>query len=288
MTGINQTVQTLASNQQGMITSVYRNKVNILTPRLAVEFQKLREWLNMSADEVIWRERKSRCQPGTGAWFLQDANFLEWRETPRGTLSCFGMPGAGKTILSSTVIEHLRIFGGVGSMPVTRTGVVFLYCRRENRDIMRTNILLMSLLGQLVAMLPSPPQSVRDLHRRYLNTPLDVKDACDELKSVLAHFSHVFIVIDALDELEPPERGRLMEEIRNLQTSHDVRILMTYRTNTFLDFEPRGLSIEIRARDVDIAAYLDAEMAHMTSHIKESPQLQREIKNHILDHADGM
>ncbi|GLA32527.1 hypothetical protein AnigIFM63326_000736 [Aspergillus niger] len=252
------------------------------------EFEKLREWLNISGDEAIWRGRKNLWQPGTGAWFLQDAAFLEWRGTPRGTLSCFGMPGAGKTILSSIAVEHLRTLCGVGSRPDTRTGVAFLYCRRESRDMMRTNILLMSLLGQLVARLPLPPQSLRRLYERYLNTPLDVEDAFQELTSVLTHFSHVFIVIDALDELETRERRRLMEKIFNLQSLHDVRLLMTYRTDTLLGFEPTSLSIEIRARNVDIAAYLDAEVPNMTSHIKNSPQLQCEIRDHILSRANGM
>ncbi|KAJ7431865.1 hypothetical protein FB451DRAFT_409316 [Mycena latifolia] len=47
-------------------------------------------------------------QPGTGEWLLSDATFKNWTLGTRGVLWCRGIPGAGKTVLASVVVNYLR------------------------------------------------------------------------------------------------------------------------------------------------------------------------------------
>ncbi|KAG7041654.1 ankyrin repeat protein [Colletotrichum scovillei] len=49
-----------------------------------------------------------RRQEGTGKWLLESPEFEAWVLGDRRTLFCPGMPGAGKTMLSSIVIEYLK------------------------------------------------------------------------------------------------------------------------------------------------------------------------------------
>ncbi|KAL2683328.1 hypothetical protein Neosp_007798 [[Neocosmospora] mangrovei] len=46
-------------------------------------------------------------QPGTGQWVLDSDQFQKWIATRAKTLFCPGIPGAGKTIVASVVINHL-------------------------------------------------------------------------------------------------------------------------------------------------------------------------------------
>lgn len=57
--------------------------------------------------ETTHADVSSRRVDGTGNWFLETAEFQTWL-TSSSTLHCEGMPGAGKTVLSSLVIDSLR------------------------------------------------------------------------------------------------------------------------------------------------------------------------------------
>lgn len=50
----------------------------------------------------------SKRQEGTGLWLLESEEFQEWFGQPGKTMLCSGIPGAGKTIIAATVIDHLR------------------------------------------------------------------------------------------------------------------------------------------------------------------------------------
>jgi hypothetical protein len=47
----------------------------------------------------------SRRQEGTGKWLLNSNKFQEWLNQSKQTLFCQGIPGSGKTIITSIVIE---------------------------------------------------------------------------------------------------------------------------------------------------------------------------------------
>src|SRR5947207_1123004 len=49
----------------------------------------------------------SRRQAGTGQWLLDSAEFQTWLNTDKQTLFCSGIPGSGKRILTSIVVEEL-------------------------------------------------------------------------------------------------------------------------------------------------------------------------------------
>jgi hypothetical protein len=49
-----------------------------------------------------------RRQAGTGQWLLDSREYQQWTETAKQTLFCPGIPGAGKTILTSIVVDDLH------------------------------------------------------------------------------------------------------------------------------------------------------------------------------------
>jgi Cdc6-like AAA superfamily ATPase len=66
-------------------------------------------------------------------------------ETEKQTLFCPGIPGAGKTILTSIVIDKLTTqFGNDESI-----GVAYIYCNFRRQDKQKPGDLLTSLLKQL-------------------------------------------------------------------------------------------------------------------------------------------
>jgi hypothetical protein len=107
----------------------------------------------------------SRRQAGTGQWLLDSAEFKKWVETAKQTLFCPGIPGAGKTILTSVIIEELSVRAQKDPSIV----VVYLYCNFRRQDEQRPEDLLASLLKQLAQNYQSGslPESVKSLYDRH-------------------------------------------------------------------------------------------------------------------------
>ncbi|KAK6515161.1 hypothetical protein TWF506_007506 [Arthrobotrys conoides] len=71
------------------------------------EDRKILEWMTSIDDGSQHNDNISRRQAGNGEWLLNSTEYRHWINTAKETLFCPGMPGAGKTILASVVVDHL-------------------------------------------------------------------------------------------------------------------------------------------------------------------------------------
>ncbi|KAI1827324.1 hypothetical protein F4861DRAFT_550886 [Xylaria intraflava] len=139
-------------------------------------------------------------QLGSGQLFLNSEEYQAWLEASNQTLFCPGIPGAGKTILTSIVIENLTIrFKKDNSV-----GIAYLYCNAGNQDKQHVEDLLASLLKQPAQGRPFLPRSVKSLHDSHVDEQMQTtrRPSTDELsgtfQSVMIEYSKIFVVIDAL------------------------------------------------------------------------------------------
>lgn len=231
-----------------------------------------------------------RRQPGTGQWLLDSEEFHCWLSASSQTLFCPGIPGAGKTILTSIVVDHL--YSKVHSDP--KTGIAYIYCNYQRQDEQKLDSLLASILKQLAESQPLLPKSVRDLYDRHKNSK--TRPSCDELlsslQSVMATYSRVFLVVDALDECQVADgcRTRFLSELFKLQTKSRINILATSRDSLEISkhFKDNGATLEIRASTSDVARYLEGQMPYLPSFVQRDPTLQKEITECISEAVDGM
>jgi AAA+ superfamily predicted ATPase len=88
------------------------------------EHQTILDWLTLIDYTPQQNDFIGRREEGTGQWLLDSEEFQEWLNTSKQTLFCPGIPGAGKTMMTSIVVEHLRAkFGNDAN-----TGIAYLYC----------------------------------------------------------------------------------------------------------------------------------------------------------------
>ena len=71
-------------------------------------FREINNWLSPPDPSTNLNHAKERRHEGTGSWFLESEPFKEWKSGSRQCLWLHGIPGCGKTVLCSTIIEHLR------------------------------------------------------------------------------------------------------------------------------------------------------------------------------------
>ena len=92
--------------------------------RAILEWHTLINYASQQSDII------SSCQQGTGHWLLTSKEFQKWVSQGKKTLSCPGIPGAGKTMMSSIVIDHLsaKIGNDAG------IGISYIYCNYQRQQ----------------------------------------------------------------------------------------------------------------------------------------------------------
>ncbi|KAK3934115.1 hypothetical protein QBC46DRAFT_368418 [Diplogelasinospora grovesii] len=209
-----------------------------------------------------------RRQPATGVWLLNSEEFQDWLATSKQTLFCPGIPGAGKTILTSIVVDYLNSRFDNNS----EIGIAYIYCNFRRQHEQKIGDLLASVLKQLTQSRLSLPDNVKSLYDRHKTkrTRLSLDEILGLLQSVAAMYSRVFIIVNALNECRVSDgcRTRFLSELFNLQTRHETNIFATSRfIPEIINRFKTGVSLEIRASTDDVARYLEGYIGELLSFI---------------------
>lgn len=247
------------------------------------------DWLSSADFAAQQTDFISRRQEGTGQWLLKSNEFKTWLDGTKKTLFCPGIPGAGKTILTSIVIDHLWTKFQADS----KIHIVYLYCSYKRQQEQSLRDLVASLLKQLVKGLSVLPNNIKSLYR--LHVARDTRPSIDEfittLHSVIDRYSKIFFVIDALDECTTSDRTRerLLEHIFKIQSYTTAALFVTSRfLPEITAIFKKEMSIEIRASADDVRKYLDTRITELSRCVLRNSALQDNIKTEIVKAVDGM
>jgi hypothetical protein len=253
------------------------------------DLQKLLDWLTPVDYGPQQSDYISRRQAGTGQWLLDSAEFQTWVKTNKQTLFCPGIPGAGKTIITSIVIDHLWTeFRNDNNI-----GIAYLYYNYGRQQEQKTEDQLLALLKQLIWKQPSVPSGIKCLYENHKTkgTRPSYDEITTALHTTVLHYSKVFVIIDALDECYTPnDRDKLLSAVFTLQSQAQVNIFATSRFMPEITTQFEGcLSKQIRAQDDDILRYINGRIPKLLrSKISKYPDLQNTIRNEVVKSAEGM
>jgi Cdc6-like AAA superfamily ATPase len=254
------------------------------------EHRAILNWLTQIDYAPQQNDFIGRRKEGTGEWLLKSNEFQKWVDQTKQTLFCPGIPGAGKTIMTSIVVEHLW----TKFQRDTSVGIAYLYCNFQQQHEQKPVDLLMSLLKQLVQERTSMPETIESLYNRHKNkrSRPSLDEILKELHSVIQLYSKKFIIIDALDEFRASEDGRhqFLSSVFNLQSQSHANIFATSRFIREIESQFKGcIQKEIRAQYDDILRYLDGRIPQLLrSQISKYHDLQDLIRREIVNAVDGM
>ncbi|KAI8955393.1 hypothetical protein F4801DRAFT_325943 [Xylaria longipes] len=255
------------------------------------EQQQILDWLTPIDYSVQQSDVIRRRQAGTGQWLLHSPEYQRWLAKEKEILFCPGIPGAGKTILTSTVIDNL--------CELYRTdqsaGICYIFFNFQRNSEQHLEDLIASLLRQLGQTRPDLFGSVKLLYDRHKKrqTRSSLDELCPALYSVVTGYSRTFVVIDALDECQTSDncRSRFISELLNLWSRLGVNIFTTSRFIPEITTRFEGATAivkEIRASDYDIGKFLDSNLPYFPGFVSRDITLQAEIKQDIVQCVDGM
>ncbi|CAG7937923.1 unnamed protein product [Penicillium salamii] len=247
-------------------------------------------WLSPLDHDAKQVDFFSRVQEGTGEWLLASAEFKNWvslndladQNEAHRTLFCPGIPGAGKTFLSSIVINRLQQL-----LRPNDVALAFFFC--NFREKVTLNEMLSSLLKQLVRQQSSIPLCLVEPFSK--KACLTTSNLMTCLKSMFSTFSKVFLVIDALDECDLPDnqRRKFLSNLRALQHDFNLRVFATSRYDQGIpDLFEGCVSLKVRASPEDVKRFLAGRVGALPAFVQKRSDLQEEIITEISKSIDGM
>ncbi|KAF7503094.1 hypothetical protein GJ744_004341 [Endocarpon pusillum] len=211
-------------------------------------------------------ERKG--QPDRSRWFLEDPTFSSWLEGQQEILHCTGIPGAGKTMLTS-VANSARY--------------------RTPQEVLAS--ILQQILRRNVEI---PDEIMRGLKTVASKSSIQtMSDLESLLQKVLALHARVYLLIDAFDEFGDSKRSNviLLESLLKLVTDSTASIMITSRPDSIRHKKLTGaLKIGIAANENDVRQYirLRLEKSDSLALIESDRQLQGRIEDQICSQIDGI
>ena len=191
----------------------------------------------------------------------------------------------------SYVIDRLNDEAGL------EDGIAFYYCEYSQAVESQTpEIIVASFVGQLATRLPSIPHELRDLYswHKKRGTRPTLPELIILFQQIRSRFANVWLLIDALDELDPDSNDVLMNIIETLAAS--ARILVTSRLQSVdsKTLEDQTLSCIVSAQSQDVGAVVRDRLgkaAIASRRLREHPKWDgfvEEAVRKLDEKANGM
>ncbi|KAH6907735.1 hypothetical protein BKA70DRAFT_1150116 [Coprinopsis sp. MPI-PUGE-AT-0042] len=207
---------------------------------------KILDWLSQINYRALQMFNHELAIAGTCAWFLRSKIFQQWLEGKFRILWGTGMPGAGKTILASIVIDYLQQYAKLHG---TKVALAFAYCRYTEPVPVRQ--ILAALVRQLLERYPFLHPLIEPIyehHRREMTKPSKA-----QLLELLSHISRVFEILfcalDGLDEAAPDIQFDLLESLSSVRAHFFITSRPLQPLHSVL---PDAYFFTIAAHDEDI------------------------------------
>lgn len=170
------------------------------------------EWLRGSFSSSAFNDAQKLRSTNSGDWFLKGESFGKWKATPRSVLWLNGIPGSGKTILSSSILRSLIDTNQSDDDSV----LLYFFFDFATRDKRMVGLFLRSLLSQIQAQTRDIVEPIRSLYDRHHSGFQEPNNAnlLDALRMACARTKNAYLIIDALDECD--ERAKLVEVLEEM------------------------------------------------------------------------
>ncbi|KAF5674658.1 Nacht domain-containing protein [Fusarium circinatum] len=241
---------------------------------IAQEFASHRAHISpKSYDADLYRFSEAVCN-GTGKWVFRDQSFQNWlagKEKARPILWLRGIPGAGKTLLASSVIKHTQSLKG------THTVFAFL-------TYLDSHISALSVLHSLIFQLASTSLSLKTIlcQSDLQNLGTDFNITATLFQTLVQTAGAVRVIIDGLDEIELAQRSRLIKELVRLSDKcEECHILLTSRAESDISRDLGGKTTDIHVDKNNAGSIQTFVNQAMTEWFKERefiPEVQDQLQ----------
>ncbi len=239
-----------------------------ILPEQPKVLHKIREWLDPTPylhEGGEYRRHLASHVEGTGRWLTATETYQKWHSGPdHGLLWIKGIPGSGKSVFAATLAHVLATEGHP---------VLFFFFRQIIDANHQPVHMLRDWLDQVLEYSPPLQRDLKvyiDEDRRHLNRELEslgIDQLWKHLKTALVHLPRVYLVADALDEIDRGNDECLKALARlGLWRPGQVKVLITSRPVATVEaplreFPALRIRLEEQLVDSDIATFVQHRLA---------------------------
>ncbi|KAG4260120.1 hypothetical protein FPRO04_12431 [Fusarium proliferatum] len=226
-----------------------------------------------SYDADLYRFSETVCN-GTGKWLFRDQSFQNWlagKDKAKPILWLRGIPGAGKTLLASSVIKHTQSLDG--------THTVFAFLTYIDGHVSALSI-LHSLIFQLASTSLSLKTMLCQSNLQHLGS--DIKIAKTLFQTLIQSAGVVRVIIDGLDEIEPIQRSTLIKELVRLSGEcQECHILLASRAESDIsrDLDGKTTNLQVDKNNAgSIQVFINLTMGEWFKERDFVPEVQDQLQ----------
>ncbi|THZ44093.1 hypothetical protein D6C87_03845 [Aureobasidium pullulans] len=253
------------------------------------ESQAILNWICPSELDYADQQEEllKKRQRGIGEWFLDSKDFKDWFDGDKTVLTCIGMPGVGKTMITSFVVS--RVLDEYKDD--AHIGVAYIFCQYSRHKEQTAEHLMSCILRQLLEQHSVIPDEVRSLYRSTKGKRrLLPDDMSDLLNTVMSNLTRSFIIVDALDELPSSTgvRDNFISELLAIGAGSKDKVYLTSRV-PIEEAHGMRLSAELRiyAREDDMRYTVRTKLKKGPL-FRNNVDLQNKVTSKILEAAKGV
>lgn len=232
------------------------------------------------------RESKRRSQP-CGKWLLSHPVLQAWlQSSEHHTIWVTGVPGSGKTVLSTSIVDRVREYVKDDSEKI----LAFIYCEKGGENDLSLTSILATIIAQILANLDSVPGCISaacEISERYGRSNISTADQpMVILKDLISSIQRLYIIVDGLDEFQDVPSA--METFKQLVADTEtVRFCLFSRELAALHSQVSGvtrISLGPAAMNTDIENYVSRQLLDLPV----GKGLRESIFDKISQGANGM
>ena len=243
-------------------------------------------WLCPSNVQDDLHQQSSICMANSCEWILKSPEYNVFTRAAGSTvLTILGLPGEGKTLLATFVVETL--------LRANNTPVLYFFCKAGDQEKRTSLRVLRTLLAQLLRSQTVLAQVIEEI---YYNNGHAVAQSLADVQAAFrlalqaAQSSDIYIIIDGLDECQ--DNLDLMRILLGFTSSAQkpVRLLFCTRDHAEIcdGLKDHGnlLRLDVKHRFASIRAYALQRVSNMR--VLSSKRLQRSVADEVCSAAQGL
>ncbi|KAL9045843.1 MAG: hypothetical protein Q9214_001186 [Letrouitia sp. 1 TL-2023] len=198
--------------------------------------------------------------------------------------------GAGKTILTSIAVEHIREThkDRLGN----KVGVACIYCNYKEQHVQSPLNLIASVWMQLVQGKDIVSDKVKSIYEGHFDkgTRPNLKKVYEILQAEVQKYEKVFVLLDALDECTNDYCEILVDQLRALRPKINLMTTSRRLDNVARIFSEAPM-LEINAQPTDVRTYVTNRIARgsrLLRHVESDKYLAVEIRENVVKTSANM
>lgn len=254
--------------------------------------EQIFQWLAAPDPSSNHKKACQTRQRETGRWLLEGLNYVNWKNQRASFLWLHGIPGCGKTVLCSAIIDDIASRCQLSN----GRGILAYYYFDFNETKKQTcEGLVRSIVTQLFGQSSESSKKMEALFVQCGEGQREptVKNLAQALRELTEQFDEIYMIVDALDEcVEIAATISLIDEIRGWN-NQNLHILVASRKEIIIEKGFRSLTTDqVHIQNVSVDADIkllvreclrsDPELSQWAENIKA------EVEKTLYEGSKGM